>query len=95
MDAATFSSELERAGYREIETKTLEPRPANGDHGHHFSVRGLVLDGEFIVAMGGVPRSYRPGEIFEVAADTLHNEAIGQHGARIITGGSIRGRRGG
>jgi quercetin dioxygenase-like cupin family protein len=86
MDTSKFAAELERDGYREIETKTLEPRPANGDHGHHFSVRGLVLDGEFIVTMDGVPRSYGPGEVFEVAEDTLHNEAIGPQGARILTG---------
>jgi quercetin dioxygenase-like cupin family protein len=86
MDATAFATELERAGYREIETKTLEPRPENGDHGHHFAVRGLVLDGEFIVTKDGVPRSYRPGEIFEVAADTLHNEAVGPQGARVLVG---------
>ena len=86
MDAATFRAELEQAGYREIETKSLEARPENGDHGHHFSVRGLVLDGEFIVTKDGVPHSYRPGEMFEVVADTLHNEAVGPQGARILVG---------
>ena len=60
MDAHDFAAKLEAAGYTEIETKALEPRPANHGHAHDSSVRGLVLDGEFIVACEGEPRSNAP-----------------------------------
>ena len=33
-----FEAQLRAEGYTEIETKSYDPRPANGDHAHHFSV---------------------------------------------------------
>ena len=86
MQASEFEAGLRADGYGEIETKRLEPRPANGDHPHHFSVRGLVLDGAFTVTIEGVERCYRPGEVFEVAEGRLHNEAVGPEGAHILVG---------
>lgn len=82
-----FAATLEREGFVEIETKTLDPRPANHGHVHDCIVRGMVLAGEFIVACGEeTPRAYHTGEIFEVAAGTPHTEEIGQEGATIVVG---------
>ena len=86
MDTAEFETQLKEAGYREIGTKTLESKPANGEHGHEFSVRGLVTAGEFIIALEGMPRSFKPGQIFEVAAGERHSEAVGPEGTCITTG---------
>lgn len=86
LDIAAFEQQLKSDGYLEIETKAYEPRPANGDHGHHFSVRGLILDGTFTVTVAGVPRCYRPGDIFEVAEGVIHNEAVGAEGTRLVVG---------
>jgi len=86
MNTADFEAQLTEAGYREVATRTMEPRPANGEHGHEFSVRGLVIDGEFIITFDGVPRSFKAGEIFEVVAGQLHSEAVGPEGASITTG---------
>ncbi|MEZ5817086.1 MAG: hypothetical protein R3D44_08400 [Hyphomicrobiaceae bacterium] len=86
MDIANFEAGLKADGYEEIERKRYEPRPANGEHGHHFSVRGLILDGTFIVTKEGTPRAYRKGEIFEVAADTIHFEEVGPDGVELIIG---------
>jgi quercetin dioxygenase-like cupin family protein len=86
MDTTAFEAGLRAGGYAEIERKSYEPRPANGEHGHHFSVRGLVLRGAFIVTLEGVERTYGPGEIFEVAADRLHCEAVGPEGVELVVG---------
>lgn len=86
MDIAAFESRLKADGYNEIERKRYEPRPANGEHGHHFSVRGLILDGAFVVTLEGVERTYRPGEIFEVDAGRMHFEAVGPEGVELIVG---------
>ena len=86
MNSEEFEAELNTARYSEIATKTMDPRPANGEHGHEYSVRGLVTTGEFIIASNGVPRSFKAGEIFEVAAGQLHSEAVGSEGTRITTG---------
>ena len=86
MDATAFQAKLEADGYREIETKRLEPRPANGEHGHHFDVRGLILEGAFTVTLEGVERTYRHGEIFEVAASQMHFETVPPEGALVVVG---------
>lgn len=86
MTPTDFEAQLRRDGFVELETKSLEPRPANTEHGHPFTIRGLVLDGEFIVTCGGTPRAYRPGEVFEVDDGVPHTEAIGPTGARILIG---------
>ncbi|MFM9939837.1 MAG: cupin domain-containing protein [Hyphomicrobiaceae bacterium] len=86
LDTVSFESRLKTDGYVEIERKRYEPRPANGEHGHHFSVRGLILDGAFIITLEGVERTYRPGEIFEVEAGRMHFEAVGQEGVELLVG---------
>jgi quercetin dioxygenase-like cupin family protein len=86
MNAADFERQLTADGYQEIETKQYAPRPQNGEHGHHFSVRGLVLEGSFIVTQGGRTVAYSPGEVFVVPEGGLHCEEIGPEGARVLVG---------
>lgn len=86
MNTAEFETNLKADGYTEIETKQYDPRPANGEHGHHFSVRGLVLEGSFIVTKGSQPVTYRPGDVFMVPEGELHCEEVGAEGARILVG---------
>jgi quercetin dioxygenase-like cupin family protein len=86
MNAADFEMNLKADGYTEIETKQYDPRPANGEHGHHFSVRGLVLEGSFIVTQNKKAVTYRPGDVFSVAEGQLHYEEVGADGARILVG---------
>ena len=86
MNEIEFDEALRRDGYTDIQTKTLAPRPANTDHGHGYAVRGLVLDGVFIVSQKGQATAYRPGDVFSVAAGCEHTEEIGPEGARILVG---------
>lgn len=86
MDQKAFEAELSRGGYTQIETKVIEPRPANPPHVHDYVIRGLVLDGIFIVTEGDKPTTYRAGDIFQVAAGQSHTEEIGPQGARILVG---------
>jgi quercetin dioxygenase-like cupin family protein len=86
MDVQAFEAKLKADGYAEIETKTYSPAAANGEHGHHFSVRGLVLAGAFTVIQDNHRITYGPGEVFAVAAGDLHCEAIGADGATALVG---------
>ena len=86
MDASTFEAQLRADGFQEIETRLMDARPANGEHGHHFDVRGLVLEGSFIVTSDAVEHVYKTGDVFEVPAGRLHCEAVGQEGAKILVG---------
>jgi quercetin dioxygenase-like cupin family protein len=86
MNAIEFEAGLKRDGYREISTRNLEPRPANPEHTHEFSVRGFITAGEFIITRGGVARSYRAGDVFEVASGERHSEAVSLEGVSLTTG---------
>jgi quercetin dioxygenase-like cupin family protein len=86
MNMDEFEAALARDGFKEIMTRTLEPRPANEAHTHPFTARGLITAGEFVITIDGVARSYRAGETFEVAAGTRHDEAVGPEGVTLTTG---------
>jgi quercetin dioxygenase-like cupin family protein len=86
MNRQEFEAKLRTDGFIEIEAKALAPRPANHEHGHDHTVRGLVLAGDFTVICGGRPRTYKPGEIFEVAKGVEHSEEIGGVGAEVLIG---------
>jgi quercetin dioxygenase-like cupin family protein len=86
MDKSAFETKLKADGFTVIEALKLGARPANHEHGHDHTVRGLVLAGAFTVICGGKPKTYRPGEIFEVAKGVEHSEEIGSEGAEVVVG---------
>ena len=81
-----FEAALAADGYVEIETKSLPTRPANGEHGHQYAVKGLVLGGVFTVVQNNVAVAFHRGQIFSVPAGDLHYEEIGPEGAEICVG---------
>ena len=86
MTQSAFEAELKSAGYTHIETKVIEQRPVNDEHKHDYGIRGIVLDGTFIVTQDKRPTKYRAGEVFTVAQGQPHTEEIGPQGARILLG---------
>jgi quercetin dioxygenase-like cupin family protein len=86
MQQNVFEAELRSAGYTQIESKALDPKPVNIEHVHDYDIRGLVLDGVFIVTQGDQSVTYRTGDIFAVPAGKRHSEEIGPFGARILVG---------
>lgn len=86
MTETEFESRLKADGFQEIETRDFEPRPGKGRHRHHFAIRGLVLSGSFIVKQESDPVVHGPGQVFEVAEGALHDEWIGDRGARVLIG---------
>jgi quercetin dioxygenase-like cupin family protein len=86
MNEIEFAEKLKADGYTEIETQNLEPRPAKGEHGHPFAIRGLVLAGTFIVTQDNQRTVYKPGQVFAVAQGHPHDESIGPEGARVLVG---------
>ena len=86
MQQAEFEAALKSAGFVEIESKSLDPKPVNHGHTHDYDIRGLVLSGVFIVNQDEAPVTYRAGEIFDVPAGKRHTEEIGAEGAKIVVG---------
>ena len=86
MNETEFEAKLRADGYTEVETQSLEARPAKGQHGHPFAIRGLILGGTFIVTQDGERTVYGPGQVFDVADGHPHDEEIGPEGARVLVG---------
>ena len=85
-DAITaFEASLRQDGFVEIETKAIADHHT-AEHGHHFAVRILVLNGAFALTRAGAQRVYQPGETFTVAEAELHAEDIGADGASYVVG---------
>ena len=86
MNQGEFEDQLKADGFQEIELQDLTSRPGKGRHRHLFAIRGLVLEGSFIISQIGEPVTYGPGQIFAVADGELHDEWIGPEGARVLVG---------
>ena len=86
MNQAAFEADLKSAGYTHIETKVIEQRSVNEEHKHDYEIRGIVIDGTFIVTQDKRATIYRAGEVFIVAQGQPHTEEIGPQGARILLG---------
>ena len=86
MNPKEFEAGLQRDGYRDIETKTVASSVASKPHAHEFSVRALVLAGDVTLTYEGRSRTFRDGEIFEMAAGCEHSEQYGPDGATVLVG---------
>lgn len=86
MEAQAFERQLRADGYSEIETKEQQPKPENSTHVHDCSVRGLVLEGVFLIRLDGRQITFGPGDVFDVAQGVEHTEQVGPDGARLLIG---------
>jgi quercetin dioxygenase-like cupin family protein len=86
MDKAAFEAELKRDGYDEVVVGQFPPGHDPGEHAHPYSVRALILDGEFTIAVNGQARTYRPGDVFALAAGCRHTERTGPAGVTFLAG---------
>ncbi len=67
----------------------LIERPAGyalGNHEHPFDAKALITQGEITIAVGGVERCYKAGDVFELARGTLHTERAGEAGVAYLAG---------
>lgn len=81
MDQAKFEFECQRDGYGEVERKSGPADFTSKPHTHPFSVRALVLSGEFRLARNGRTEVFLPGATFALEAGCEHAESFGPHGA--------------
>ena len=64
-------------------------RPAGyalGDHDHPFDTKALITQGEITIAVGGVERCYKAGDVYELARGSLHTERAGDAGVAYWVG---------
>jgi quercetin dioxygenase-like cupin family protein len=86
MGEEQFHERLREHGYGEGEFKDFAPNLDGPMHTHDFSVMLMVVSGEFTLAQPDGARTFRPGELCELAAGSPHAERTGPGGARVILG---------
>lgn len=85
MTPSEFEAALLRDGYT-ADTRALPPGHATPEHTHPFDVRAMVLEGEITLTTTEGSRTYKPGDVFTMAAGCPHAEAIGPNGVRNLPG---------
>lgn len=86
MSTADFETALKGAGYLDVEMKQAKADFATQPHSHPFDVRALVVDGDITLTTGGESRTYRVGDVFEMAAGCEHSERHGPQGTKYLVG---------
>ncbi len=80
MNLQEFEASLQAQHYDEIVTVEKVPGYQLGEHKHAFDACALITEGQIDIAVDGVMRSYRVGDIFRVPANTVHTESAGPAG---------------
>lgn len=86
MEREEFIAQLSRQGF---ETFVDVGREANGmldTHSHPFESKALILDGEIRIVIAGAERTYRKGDVFDLANGMEHAEYYGPQGVRYLVG---------
>lgn len=86
MNAQEFEASLKAEHYDQILTISKEVGYQMGDHTHPFDACALVTAGQIDIAVGGVSRVYKTGDIFRVPAGTVHTEDARQQGVTYLAG---------
>jgi quercetin dioxygenase-like cupin family protein len=85
MDSSEFAASLTTAGY-EVGTSKGPAGKVTSPHAHDFDVRAMVLSGQLTLTVDGAARTYRAGDVFEMAAGCVHSEAYGPDGSESLVG---------
>jgi len=86
MDIDEFKAQLAKDGYPEVLTKTMEAGSFVDEHTHPFDVSAMVLSGELTLGCNGKKKTYRAGDTFKLAANTVHTEQYGDAPYEFLVG---------
>ena len=85
MTPTEFEAALLADGYTS-ETRETAADHATPMHTHPFDVRAMVLEGDITLTTAEGSTTYRPGDVFTMAAGRLHSEGIGPNGVKNLAG---------
>jgi hypothetical protein len=81
-----FAAESRALGYGEVLEREWLPNQVVPTHTHPFDARALVSRGEMWLTVAGQTQHLVPGDRFELARDTPHEERYGAEGAAYWVG---------
>jgi quercetin dioxygenase-like cupin family protein len=86
MNEATFTAKVTAAGCKEIYRGAWSPHHGSQEHSHDFNAHGLILRGAFTLTTREGSQILRPGDTFELNADTPHFETTSAAGVEFLAG---------
>jgi quercetin dioxygenase-like cupin family protein len=86
MTAEDWEKKLRQEGFGVTYVWQDGPSAFYPDHTHSSVTAHIVLEGEMTVSSGGTTRTYRPGDRFDVPANTVHSARMGSSGCRYLIG---------
>jgi quercetin dioxygenase-like cupin family protein len=86
MNTDNFKETAERDGFEMDRPFDLSPNKKNAEHTHPFDARVMVVAGEITITSAGNSKTYGPGGICDMAAETPHTESVGPEGVTLLVG---------
>ncbi len=86
MNTQEFEASLKADNYDEITQVSRDVGYQVGEHQHPFDACALITAGQIAIAVDGVSKSYKTGEVFRLAAGVLHTEDASQFGVSYLAG---------
>ena len=86
MNTQEFHDELKANGF---DAAVAIDRPTDyvmGEHQHPFDACAMITAGDITLVVGGVSTRYVIGDVFRLAAGTVHHEAAGPQGVSYLSG---------
>ena len=81
MTFADFETAARALGFDDVLARDWPASTVIATHTHPFAAKALVVAGEMWLTVDGDTRHLHPGDTFELAAGTPHEERYGAEGA--------------
>ena len=86
MNQKFYENQLRKEGFKTIYVWQDGPNAYYPDHTHAEITAHIILEGEMEVTMKGKTDKYKPGDRFDVSANTVHNAKMGKTGCKYLIG---------
>ena len=86
MNLQDFEVILKAENYPEIVNISKDVGYQMGEHAHAFDAYALILQGDITLSVNGVATTYKVGETFKLAANTMHEESAIPNGVSYLVG---------
>jgi quercetin dioxygenase-like cupin family protein len=86
MNTQAFEESLKAEHYGEIVTVTKDVGYKMDEHQHPFDACALITAGQIDITVGGIKQAYKAGDVFRLAAGTVHLEDASHYGVTYLVG---------
>lgn len=86
MNTQAFEESLKAEKYGEIVNVSKALGYKMDEHQHEFDACALIINGQIDISVDGIKTEYKAGDIFRLAAGTVHLEDASRYGVNYLVG---------